>query len=171
MRKRMCNKRTLLKLLMKKRNNILWPLALPSPIQCLIKDANNEEFKEKMKGKSFALDPKKEEQKAFSATTIIISSAKPAKTHSVTRSPPSSGAVKDVDRKVIRRSDTHKEDTQRKGLKQPHANITTEEFSPYLGSINGLSLVSNFPPLKERENLARRCFLEVVVFTLPVVGL
>ncbi|RDY07299.1 hypothetical protein CR513_08604, partial [Mucuna pruriens] len=63
----------------------------------------------------------------LSATTIATSSAKPAKTHSVTRPLPSAGAVKDVDRKVIRRSGTHKEDTQRQGLKWPRANITTEE--------------------------------------------
>ncbi|RDY08875.1 hypothetical protein CR513_06843, partial [Mucuna pruriens] len=77
-----------------------------------IENANdNEVFKVKMKGKSFALDPMKEEQKAFSATAIATSSAKPAKTHSVTRHPPSVGAVKDIDRKVIRRSGTYKEDT------------------------------------------------------------
>ncbi|RDX92763.1 hypothetical protein CR513_25065, partial [Mucuna pruriens] len=81
-----------------------------------------------MKGKSFVLDPMKEEKKAFSTTAITTtSSAKQAKTHSITRPPPSAGAVKDVDRKVIRRSGTHKEDTQRQGLKRLHANITTEE--------------------------------------------
>ncbi|RDX68559.1 hypothetical protein CR513_52432, partial [Mucuna pruriens] len=45
----------------------------------------------------------------------------------ITRPPPSTGAMKNVNRKVIRRSGTHKEDTQRQGLKQPHANIMTEE--------------------------------------------
>ncbi|RDX98813.1 hypothetical protein CR513_18214, partial [Mucuna pruriens] len=80
--------------------------------QCLTKDANdNEVLKVKMKGKSFALDLMKEEQKAFSATTIATSYAKPAKTHLVTRPLPSAGVVKDVDRRVIRRSGTYKEDT------------------------------------------------------------
>ncbi|RDX66970.1 hypothetical protein CR513_54210, partial [Mucuna pruriens] len=61
------------------------------------------------------------------ATAIATSSVKLAKTHSVTRLPPFASVVKDVDRKVIRRSGTHKEDTQRQGLKWPRANITTEE--------------------------------------------
>ncbi|RDX78385.1 hypothetical protein CR513_41344, partial [Mucuna pruriens] len=70
-----------------------------------IENANdNKVFKLEMKGKRFALDPMKEEQKAFSITAIATSSAKPAKSHSVTRPPPSAGVVKDVDRKVIRRS-------------------------------------------------------------------
>ncbi|RDY11757.1 hypothetical protein CR513_03531, partial [Mucuna pruriens] len=104
--------------------------------QCLIKDTNdNEVFKVKVKGKNFALDPTNEEHKAFSATAIATSSAKPAKTHSIIRPPPSGGDVKDVDRKVIRRSSTHKEDTQRQGLKRPRANITTEELCPPLESL------------------------------------
>ncbi|RDX61674.1 Zinc finger CCCH domain-containing protein 30, partial [Mucuna pruriens] len=79
------------------------------------------------------------------ATAVATSSAKPTKTRPVTRHPPSTGAVKDVDRKVIRKSDTHKEDvqrqeardvrrsgthkedTQRQGLKRPRDNITMEE--------------------------------------------
>ncbi|RDX89297.1 hypothetical protein CR513_28992, partial [Mucuna pruriens] len=82
--------------------------------QCLIKDVDdNKVFKVKMKGKSFELDSLKEEQKAFSTTAIATSSTKPTKTHSITRPPPSAGVMKDVNRKVIRRSGTHKEDTQR----------------------------------------------------------
>ncbi|RDX93936.1 hypothetical protein CR513_23734, partial [Mucuna pruriens] len=67
--------------------------------QCSKMQNDNKVFKVKMKGKSFALDPMKEEQKAFFTTAIVTSSTKPVKTHSVTRPPPSTGVVKDVDRK------------------------------------------------------------------------